>query len=87
MRASSPSATVLGSSKVRESGEIAKEKDALSRQLEKLKPRPFRYSHQGSLAYIGSGKAIADLPFFNGNVSACLYHRFLMQSILTGFNL
>ncbi|KAG0008496.1 NADH:ubiquinone oxidoreductase [Entomortierella chlamydospora] len=30
---------------------------------------PFEYSHQGSLAYIGSDKAIADLPFLNGNVS------------------
>jgi len=30
---------------------------------------PFMYSHQGSLAYIGSDKAIADLPFFGaGNV-------------------
>jgi NADH:ubiquinone reductase (non-electrogenic) len=32
--------------------------------------RPFHYTHQGSLAYIGSDKAIADLPFMNGNVSA-----------------
>ena len=31
---------------------------------------PFHYSHQGSLAYIGSEKAIADLPFFNGNVAS-----------------
>ncbi|KAI0746272.1 NADH dehydrogenase [Daedaleopsis nitida] len=31
--------------------------------------RPFKYSHQGSLAYIGSDKAIADLPFFNGNLA------------------
>lgn len=30
---------------------------------------PFEYTHQGSLAYIGSDKAIADLPFLNGNVS------------------
>lgn len=30
---------------------------------------PFSYSHQGSLAYIGSDKAIADLPIFGqGNV-------------------
>lgn len=33
------------------------------------KIRPFKYSHQSSFAYIGSDKAIADLPFFNGNVS------------------
>jgi len=36
-------------------------------QLGKLKLRPFHYSHQGSLAYIGSDRAIADLPFMNGN--------------------
>ncbi|KAI9501849.1 hypothetical protein BX070DRAFT_227433 [Coemansia spiralis] len=32
--------------------------------------RPFKYSSQGSLAYIGSEKAIADLPFFNRNITA-----------------
>ncbi|GAA5976659.1 hypothetical protein JCM10908_005585 [Rhodotorula pacifica] len=31
---------------------------------------PFHYSHQGSLAYIGSDKAIADLPVFSGNLAA-----------------
>ncbi|GAA6034798.1 hypothetical protein JCM8097_009304 [Rhodosporidiobolus ruineniae] len=31
---------------------------------------PFHYSHQGSLAYIGSDKAIADLPVFQGNLAA-----------------
>lgn len=31
--------------------------------------RPFHYTHQGSLAYIGSDRAVADLPFMNGNVS------------------
>ena len=36
--------------------------------LSKIKLKPFHYSHQGSLAYVGSDKAIADLPFFNGNV-------------------
>ncbi|KAG0237793.1 NADH:ubiquinone oxidoreductase [Actinomortierella wolfii] len=34
-----------------------------------VKISPFEYTHQGSLAYIGSDKAIADLPFLNGNVS------------------
>lgn len=43
-------------------------------QLEKLEnPRPFHYSHQGSLAYIGSEKAIADLPFMNGTVSLAFF--------------
>ena len=32
--------------------------------------RPFAYSHQGSLAYIGSDKAIADIPLLNGNVAS-----------------
>ncbi|GAA5976660.1 hypothetical protein JCM11641_005654 [Rhodosporidiobolus odoratus] len=31
---------------------------------------PFSYSHQGSLAYIGSDKAIADLPVLKGNLAA-----------------
>ncbi|KAF8908116.1 NDE2, mitochondrial external NADH dehydrogenase [Gymnopilus junonius] len=43
------------------------EKEDVKRQLAKIKPRPFHYSHQGSLAYIGSDKAIADLPLKNGN--------------------
>lgn len=38
-------------------------------QIEK-RSRPFKYSSQGSLAYIGSEKAIADLPFFNRNITA-----------------
>jgi NADH:ubiquinone reductase (non-electrogenic) len=41
----------------------------IDKQLVKLEnPRPFHYSHQGSLAYIGSERAIADLPFMNGTV-------------------
>ncbi|WVN89662.1 uncharacterized protein L203_104892 [Cryptococcus depauperatus CBS 7841] len=31
---------------------------------------PFHYSHQGSLAYIGSEKAIADLKFWNNNYAS-----------------
>jgi NADH:ubiquinone reductase (non-electrogenic) len=42
----------------------------LTKQLEKLKLKPFHYSHQGSLAYIGSEKAIADLPLFDGNFAS-----------------
>ncbi|KAI5117167.1 hypothetical protein M0805_003983 [Coniferiporia weirii] len=43
----------------------------LERQLEKAsKIRPFHYSHQGSLAYIGSEKAIADTSIFNGNIAS-----------------
>jgi len=41
------------------------------KQINKLsKTRPFHYSHQGSLAYIGSDKAIADLPLLNGNFAS-----------------
>ncbi len=38
----------------------------LAKKIEGL--RPFHYSHQGSLAYIGSEKAIADLEFFHHKV-------------------
>jgi NADH:ubiquinone reductase (non-electrogenic) len=58
--------------------DIEAEKAKLSKQLERLATenwKPFHYSHQGSLAYIGSDKAIADLPFpfINGSVSARAY--------------
>ncbi|KAI0666467.1 FAD/NAD-P-binding domain-containing protein [Trametes maxima] len=50
--------------------EANQEREHLQKRLTKLeKIRPFKYSHQGSLAYIGSDKAIADLPFFNGNLA------------------
>ena len=56
------------------SADIEAEKEKLSKQLERLSVSqwsPFHYSHQGSLAYIGSDKAIADLPFplVHGNAS------------------
>jgi NADH:ubiquinone reductase (non-electrogenic) len=30
---------------------------------------PFEYSHQGSLAYIGSEKAVADITWWSGNIA------------------
>lgn len=47
----------------------------LRKQLDRLSVSqwsPFHYSHQGSLAYIGSDKAIADLPFplVHGNIAS-----------------
>ncbi|KIY69432.1 FAD/NAD(P)-binding domain-containing protein [Cylindrobasidium torrendii FP15055 ss-10] len=48
----------------------AKELDAAKKSAELVAIRPFHYSHQGSLAYIGSEKAIADLPFMNGNIAS-----------------
>ncbi|GBE84186.1 Probable NADH-ubiquinone oxidoreductase, mitochondrial [Sparassis crispa] len=53
-----------------ETPESKAEITSIGRQLNRTrKLRPFEYSHQGSLAYIGSDKAIADLPFFNGNLA------------------
>lgn len=32
--------------------------------------KPFEYSHQGSLAYIGSEKAVADITWWSGNIAS-----------------
>ena len=40
-----------------------------SRPLPVKDIKPFRYSHQGSLAYIGSEKAVADVSWWNGNLA------------------
>jgi len=46
---------------------FAKIKD-LQKQLRRVKQMgPFEYSHQGSLAYIGSEKAVADISWLSGN--------------------
>lgn len=43
----------------------------ISKSLRKVKQiKPFEYSHQGSLAYIGSDRAVADVSFFNGNFAS-----------------
>ena len=64
-------ALVVRAAALERDGAPAEEATAAARKLAKAdKIRPFHYSHQGSLAYIGSEKAIADLPFFNGNVRA-----------------
>ncbi|KAK0630823.1 hypothetical protein B0T17DRAFT_590217 [Bombardia bombarda] len=48
--------------------EISREIEDNERQLRRIKDiKPFHYSHQGSLAYIGSDKAVADVSWFNGN--------------------
>ncbi|RDA86265.1 hypothetical protein CP532_5086 [Ophiocordyceps camponoti-leonardi (nom. inval.)] len=52
------------------SAQAAEEIESLERQLRKIKDiKPFRYSHQGSLAYIGSEKAVADVSWWNGNLA------------------
>ncbi|KAA8629794.1 hypothetical protein SMACR_01935 [Sordaria macrospora] len=51
--------------------EISKEIEEHERQLRRIKDiKPFHYSHQGSLAYIGSEKAVADVSWFNGNLAS-----------------
>ncbi|KAI8327448.1 hypothetical protein EDC96DRAFT_531868 [Choanephora cucurbitarum] len=47
------------------------EKTKKIRKLQKAQDiKPFHYSHQGSLCYIGSDKAIADLPLGPGNLAS-----------------
>jgi NADH:ubiquinone reductase (non-electrogenic) len=42
----------------------------LQKRLRRVKNiGPFEYSHQGSLAYIGSEKAVADISWFTGNLA------------------
>ncbi|KAI5457731.1 hypothetical protein BGZ63DRAFT_393627 [Mariannaea sp. PMI_226] len=53
------------------SATIAEEIESLEKSLRRIKDiKPFQYSHQGSLAYIGSEKAVADVTWFNGNVAS-----------------
>jgi NADH:ubiquinone reductase (non-electrogenic) len=41
------------------------------KQLRRIKQiGPFQYSHQGSLAYIGADKAVADVSWFSGNFAS-----------------
>lgn len=47
--------------------EIAKK----NKEVRKVKQlAPFQYSHQGSLAYIGMERAVADVTWWNGNVAS-----------------
>ncbi|KAL2052139.1 hypothetical protein ABVK25_007581 [Lepraria finkii] len=44
---------------------------ALQKQLRRVKQiGPFEYSHQGSLAYIGHDKAVADISWLSGNIAS-----------------
>ena len=55
--------------------------EGLEKQLNKAENlRPFHYSHQGSLAYIGSEKAIADLEFFHHKVRLSPFRRDLVPN-------
>ncbi len=50
---------------------VATELEVLQKSLRRIKDiKPFHYSHQGSLAYIGSDRAVADVTWFNGNFAS-----------------
>lgn len=52
------------------SAEISQEIELHQKQLRRIKNiKPFNYSHQGSLAYIGSDRAVADISWLNGNLA------------------
>lgn len=54
-----------------ERAEIEADIDRREKQLRRVKQvGPFKYTHQGSLAYIGSEKAVADVNWFNGNIAS-----------------
>jgi NADH:ubiquinone reductase (non-electrogenic) len=60
--------------------------ESLQKKLTKMENlRPFNYSHQGSLAYIGSEKAIADLEFFHHKVRLAFGHGHPVLTDLTVF--
>lgn len=51
--------------------EAAVSLESLQKQLRRIKDiKPFHYTHQGSLAYIGSERAVADVSWFNGNFAS-----------------
>ncbi|MCJ1314001.1 NADH:ubiquinone oxidoreductase [Agyrium rufum] len=51
--------------------EIFQHIKALQKQLRRVKQiGPFEYSHQGSLAYIGSEKAVADINWYTGMLAS-----------------
>lgn len=50
------------------SAEVAKQIESQEKRLRRVKDiKPFHYTHQGSMAYIGSERAVADVSWFNGN--------------------
>ena len=50
---------------------LLNEIDARQTQLRRIKQvGPFHYSHQGSMAYIGAEKAVADVSWFSGNFAS-----------------
>ncbi|KAI1608259.1 NADH dehydrogenase [Exophiala viscosa] len=59
------------SAKAEERTAILNEITERQKQLRRVKQiGPFQYSHQGSLAYIGAEKAVADVSWFSGNIAS-----------------
>lgn len=57
--------------KAEDRGEILTEIKNLQKKLHRVKQvGPFEYSHQGSLAYIGSERAVADISWLSGNFAS-----------------
>ncbi|ESZ98346.1 hypothetical protein SBOR_1224 [Sclerotinia borealis F-4128] len=51
-----------------DAAQVAKDIESHEKQLRRVKDiKPFHYTHQGSLAYIGSERAVADVAWMNGN--------------------
>ncbi|GLB41066.1 putative nadh dehydrogenase [Lyophyllum shimeji] len=69
-RATELAAELANATTEEERKRLSEQLDIAQKQMAKVKLRPFHYSHQGSLAYIGSEKAVADLPFMNGNIAS-----------------
>jgi len=60
-----------GTASPEERTKIFQEIEARQKQLRRTKQiGPFQYSHQGSLAYIGAEKAVADINWFAGNIAS-----------------
>lgn len=54
-----------------ERNKVLDEIRALQKQLRRTKQiGPFQYSHQGSLAYIGKERAVADISWLSGNIAS-----------------
>ncbi|EWC48605.1 mitochondrial external alternative NADH-ubiquinone oxidoreductase [Drechslerella stenobrocha 248] len=54
-----------------EKAKLAAEIEVKGRSLSRIKQlSPFEYSHQGSLAYIGADRAVADINWFGGVISS-----------------
>ena len=57
--------------KPEERNKILDEITERQKQLKRVKQiGPFKYSHQGSLAYIGSERAVADVSWLSGNIAS-----------------